>query len=154
MVLVFSTTTFRILSVLLYSQTAQLVGIRACGKYEEYSHSQFSSSPPKLSSFSFVTREDDDDDFKREQQKRDVVAMASSLLLLSFFLSFFLSSAQQNDDSAINHHRRSSRTVHHFGKTSAWRTNFNTYDSYSGVERGHREEALFTRRRFKRRILE
>ena len=56
-----------------------------------------------------------------------VLAIVSSLLLLSFF-SFF-SSAQQNDDDLAAHARAELSTI--LGKTSAWQTDFNTYDSYS-----------------------
>lgn len=56
-----------------------------------------------------------------------VLARASSLLLLSFF-SFF-SSAQQNDDNIAARARAELSTI--LGKTSPWRTDFNTYDSYS-----------------------
>ena len=65
-----------------------------------------------------------------------VVAMMviSSLLLLSSFFSFFSSAAEQNDDvaaaAAAHHHARAELSTI-LGKTSAWRTNFNTYDSYS-----------------------
>ena len=92
----------------------------------------FPHSPPKLSSFR-LSRERTTTTTSNENSKKEmVVAMASSLLLLSsFFLSFFLSSAQQNDDSAINHHVARAELSTILGKTSAWRTNFNTYDSYS-----------------------
>ena len=68
--------------------------------------------------------------------------VCSSLLLLSFFFSF-VSSAQQNDDDLHAAARARAELSTILGKTSPWRTDFNTYDSYSEFERGQREEALF-----------
>ena len=84
-----------------------------------------------------ITREDDfTNGEKMSSQVMVVVAMMviSSLLLLSSFFSFFSSAAEQNDDvaaaAAAHHHARAELSTI-LGKTSAWRTNFNTYDSYS-----------------------
>jgi hypothetical protein len=54
--------------------------------------------------------------------------VCSSLLLLSFFS--FVSSAQRNDDDNIAARARAELSTI-LGKTSPWRTDFNTYDSYS-----------------------
>ena len=63
--------------------------------------------------------------------------VCSSLLLLSFFFSF-VSSAQRNDDNTAARARAELSTI--LGKTSPWRTDFNTYDSYSEFSEDTKEE--------------
>ena len=144
--------------MLLYSQTAQLVGIRACGKYEDIlTFSQFSLIPLQ-SSHHFVCHERGR---RRRLQTRTAKKRWSwwrwhrrCYCSRSFSRSFSRRRNKMMISSHKSSSRRSSRTVHHS------RENFRVADEFQhlrqllGVERGHREEALFTRRRFKRRILE
>ena len=65
--------------------------------------------------------------------------VCSSLLLLSFFFSF-VSSAQRNDDDVHTAARARAELSTILGKTSPWRTDFNTYDSYSEFSEDTKEE--------------
>ena len=64
--------------------------------------------------------------------------VCSSLLLLSFFSC--VSSAQRNDDDDNIAARARAELSTILGKTSPWRTDFNTYDSYSEFSEDTKEE--------------
>jgi hypothetical protein len=132
------TAAFRILiSVILFANSALLF---ARVLVKTFHISIFPHSPRKLSSCLSHERRTTSNE-KMSSQKAMVCLAArvcSSLLLLSFFS--FVSSAQRNDDDVHTAARARAELSTILGKTSPWRTDFNTYDSYSEFSEDTKEE--------------